>query len=357
MPQDLHGRRVDFRSTSHVSHSTANSLKKHSVRSGDILYARRGNVDECVLIPEDHAAAICGTGCMLVRIDSKCVNNEFLFYNLQLSSTKAWIRNHAIGATMPNLNTEIVSSIPVELPSLPDQRAIAEVLGALDDKIAANRKLHSAAGDLTCALFRKSTVEAPVGILQDFAKINAHTVKPGQGMLSYIDIASVSEGSYSPPRRITWTDAPGRARRGTKRGDTIWSTVRPNRRSHALILRNDLDLVASTGLVTLTPRHQGFSYLYEATRTPAFTEYLVSNAKGSAYPAVTGRVFTEAPVPNLPAREVDSFNAACDPIWERAELALQESETLAELRDTLLPALMDGTIRVKDAETHVEEVL
>lgn len=83
----------------------------------------------------------------------------------------------------------------------------------------------------------------------------------------------------------------------------------------------------------------------------------MSVAEGSAYPAVTASKFSRAPAPKATATEINQFNAQCDPLWERVASAKAESRTLASLRDTLLPAFMNGTLRVKDAEKKVEEVL
>ena len=195
---------------------------------------------------------------------------------------------------------------------------------------------------------------ADVATLGSIADVNRRSVKPvTDGNLRYVDIASVAVGAFEYPDVSAWSDAPGRARRGLSAGDTMWSTVRPNRRSHALNLEDDALLVASTGLAVLSPREVGFAYLYEASRRPEFTAYLANVAEGSAYPAVRADRFLEAPVPDLPADQIHMFEAQAAPLRKLVASQARESRTLAATRDALLPQLMSGKLRVRDAEALI----
>lgn len=325
-------------------------------RKGDLLFAREAPVGPVVLIPDSLNVAP-GQRTILLRPDSRIVSSKYLYYLISSPSVQSHIMNLSMGSTVTHLNVADVRNLELKIVSLSEQRAIAEVLGALDDKISINRQIHARTGELTGTLFLDVMGGRADMELGEIAEVNKVKVKLGDGSLRYIDIASVSEGEYSSPEPMSWKDAPGRARRGVRRGDTIWSTVRPNRRSHALVLENDPALVCSTGLVTLSPLNEGFSFLYEASRTRVFTEYLLSVAEGSAYPAVVASKFAQAPVPRARKTEIDQFNAQCDPLWERAAAAQAESRTLAALRDTLLPALMSGALRVEDAVKTVEEAV
>ncbi len=259
---------------------------------------------------------------------------------------------------MLNLNTTILGRLPLNVPPRPEQQAIAEVLGALDDKIAANTAFATTVDSYLAALLDEMATGVTATTLRSIADVNARSVKPvADGILRYVDIASVATGSFEYPDVTAWSDAPGRARRGLAMGDTMWSTVRPNRRSHALNLENDALLVASTGLAVLSPREVGFAYLYEASRRPEFTAYLENVAEGSAYPAVRADRFLEAPVPDLPADHIRAFEAQAAPLRELVASHARENRTLAATRDALLPQLMSGKLRVRDAETLASAVI
>ena len=111
-------------------------------------------------------------------------------------------------------------------------------------------------------------------------------------------------------------------------GDIIWSCVRPNRRSHALILNPEENLVVSTGFATIRPKAVPWTYLYLALTTDAFVAYLESNAQGAAYPAVTGREFEKAEILVPPPDVLEQFDLLAKPIFEQIEtLKSQISQT------------------------------
>ena len=154
---------------------------------------------------------------------------------------------------------------------------------------------------------------------------------------------------------MAWSDAPSRARRGVANGDVLWSTVRPNRRSHCLLLNPPSDLVVSTGFAVLTPKLVGPSFLYGMSERQEFVDYLVSVADGSTYPAVRADRFVEAPlqVPNRDA--LTSYESATMVLRERGAAARWESNLLLQLRDLLLRNLLSEGLPVSDAEFLGEE--
>ncbi len=110
------------------------------IEKGDILYSRRGDVARCAYADEKVVGYLCGTGCLRVTINPKIANSKFVFYQLQKPETIGWVINHAVGATMLNLNTSILSSVPVSLPNLKTQHRIADILSSYDNLIENNQK-------------------------------------------------------------------------------------------------------------------------------------------------------------------------------------------------------------------------
>jgi len=118
-----------------------------------LVYSRRGDVERRALIREGEEGWLCGTGCLRVRFGSGIIDPLYASFYLGHPDVRAWIVRHAIGATMPNLNTGILSALPFVLPPLDEQRAIASVLGALDDKIELNRRMNATLEAMARALF------------------------------------------------------------------------------------------------------------------------------------------------------------------------------------------------------------
>lgn len=187
--------------------------------------------------------------------------------------------------------------------------------------------------------------------LSTVAQVNAQQVdlKQAPERIRYIDISSVSPGVVESDTEYDFADAPSRARRTVQHGDVIWSCVRPNRRSHALILHPDDATIASTGFAVLTATNVPFSYLYFTTTTDHFVSYLEKRATGAAYPAVTAKVFEDAPV-LVPAPSVlERFASATLPGLEAAGLLHRRIENLRKTRNLLLPRLLSGQLSLQEA--------
>lgn len=140
MPKDMIGGKILEDSIARVEEQHVNRLSRHKVNVGDILYARRGDVGKCALVTENEKGWLCGTGCLKVTIDFSKANPKFVFYQLQKPETVGWVEKHAVGATMLNLNTGILESIPLELPKLSEQNKIVGILSAYDNLIENNQK-------------------------------------------------------------------------------------------------------------------------------------------------------------------------------------------------------------------------
>jgi type I restriction enzyme S subunit len=291
----------------------------------------------------------------------------------------------------PYLSLSDQRRLRLTLPQEPTQTSIAKVLEALDHKIDLDRRVSRTLTAMTRAVFRSWFVEFdPVaakaagrqpaamaretailfserfgdspggplpfgwcfGRLTDLADINARQLSENGApeTIRYIDISSVSVGRIDAVEQYSWASAPSRARRLVRHGDTIWSCVRPNRRSYCLIRHPEPDLVVSTGFAVLSPREDAAAFVYLWTTTEDFVDYLTSHAEGSAYPAVRADSFARATVLIPPFPVLKAFELLVDPLLELVWRIEEEARTLAGLRDTLLPKLLSGEIRVREAE-------
>ncbi|WP_395789150.1 restriction endonuclease subunit S [Aquimonas sp.] len=184
--------------------------------------------------------------------------------------------------------------------------------------------------------------------LSAVARVNATSIdtKAPPAEILYVDISSVSTGSIDIKQPCAFVEAPGRARRVVHDGDTIWACVRPNRRSFALVLSPEPNLVVSTGFAVLTPEGVPASFLFQAVTTDDFVAYLVNHAKGAAYPAVTAEEFRNATIVVPPDELLSRFEEVAEPM-KRLTASLQRQNTnLRTTRDLLLPRLISGELDV-----------
>ena len=126
----------------YVSESDKDRLSKYLLRPGDIVFSRVGSVDRRALVSEKERGWLFSGRCLRVRPDPNKIHPGYLSYFFGLQTFKEYIRSIAVGATMPSLNTQILSEVPVPLPTIPEQQAIAHILGTLDDKIQLNRRMN-----------------------------------------------------------------------------------------------------------------------------------------------------------------------------------------------------------------------
>ena len=134
MPKDIVGGRVNESTVARIPEHKADELVRHKVRSGNIIFPRRGEISKCALIREDQAGFICGTGCIKIQLPEE-YSPKFLYYYLGLPSVVQWLVNHAIGTTMLNLNSSILGRIGIPDIDLNEQTRISESLSVYDDLI------------------------------------------------------------------------------------------------------------------------------------------------------------------------------------------------------------------------------
>ncbi len=159
MPQNLGDNRVIVDGIARIGDRDASRLRRYLVRKGDIVYSRRGDVEKRALIGPREDGWLCGTGCLRVRLGENGADPGYASYYLGHPAVREWIVRHAHGATMPNLNTAILSACPFVVPPIPDQRAIAQILGTLDDKIELNRRMKATLETMGRALFESWFVD------------------------------------------------------------------------------------------------------------------------------------------------------------------------------------------------------
>ncbi|MBD8505788.1 restriction endonuclease subunit S [Hoyosella sp. G463] len=251
------------------------------------------------------------------------------------------------------LNTDQMQEILISIPPLPEQQAIAEVLGALDDKIAANRKLAETAEELAVALVgSRGGARVPLGSVVRHAKLS---VDP-----TTLDVVRVRH--YSLPA-FDANGAPEEvepiAIKSSKylveNPSVLISKLNPRfPRVWNISDGHGPDALASTEFLVLEPETSTTSVLWSILRQPDFSTALQGKVAGTSGSHQRVRpadlLDTDVIDPGaLPGEVADSVTALC----LAAASARAENQTLATTRDTLLPALMSGRIRVKDVEREV----
>ena len=361
MPQNIGDNVIIEDGIARVSEDDVDRLSKYRLKVNDIVYSRRGDVERRALIREHNSGWLCGTGCLKVSFgNSTDISPSFVSYQLGTPKTRQWIVRHAVGATMLNLNTKILKAVPLSLPSIHEQRAIAEVLGALDDKIAANSMKASTAEQLAGVLFDKVSVDLnKVPVSQVLTPILGGTPnrKNPEFWGGQVHWASAKDVTSAPHSVVADTEEK------ITRMATEQTKAKPLPIGGVIVTaRGTVGAVARLALPTsfnqscygfspseLPPGLLYFSILRAAQRAKSLSH-------GSVFDTITMKTFDHLFIPDF-GESAEKMEHQIAPLLETVDSSIKENKTLVSMRDALLPQLMSGKLRVRDAEAVVEDVL
>ena len=352
----------------YLTEAKAAEFSNCMAKTDDIIFTAAGSIGQVGIIPPEarYEKYVISNKQLRVRLDGLKVNPNFVFAWLSSSQMVRHLESMNNGGAVPLLNLGIIRRIPVPLPPIGTQDRIAELLSAYNDLIENNRRRIALLEEAARLLYREWFVHfrfpghehvkvidgIPEGwdqrTLGDIAETNneSYRAKELPDAINYIDISSVAQGRVVSKTQVPASEAPGRARRKIRDGDTIWSNVRPNLRAYALMLEPDELDVVSTGFTVLTATRIPFTWLYMFVTTDNFVGHLVNHATGVGYPAVRPDDFERAELPLAPKVLLQQFHETAEPDFRLICKLDQQNQKLAQARDLLLPRLMNGEIAV-----------
>lgn len=328
--------------------------KKYALESGDIVVARTGastGRSQWVQVTEPAVFAS-----YLVRFRAgPGVGSRYLAYVLSSQPWKDFVSSRAHGkSAQPNMSASDMADFEFSLPSTRDQRAIAQVLGALDDKIASNDQLITISGELSKLAWRRGTMDdgatVPLSSLARFVNGKAFTKNASGTGRVVIRIAELSSGLGDS---TVYSDIEVADEHIARPGDLLfaWSgslTVARWFRPEAVVNQHIFKVIPMDGYPLWL--------VNEALRTKLAEFKAIAADKATTMGHIQRRHLDEPVV--LPSKvEIDRLDGLMTGLWSRALAAENENLSLAETRDELLPLLMSGKGRVRDAERAVEGVV
>ena len=141
-----------------VSDYDKERLNKYVLCEGDIVFSRVGSVDRCSYVDSNHSGWMFSGRCLRVRPSDK-LYPLYLYYYFCMESTKRFVRNIAVGATMPSINTKLMGEVEVSVPSIDTQKRIATILSSIDDKIELNAVINENLEQQAQAIFKSWFVD------------------------------------------------------------------------------------------------------------------------------------------------------------------------------------------------------
>lgn len=367
MPKDLIGGKISEQSIARVSQDHVQRLNRHIIQKGDILYSRRGDVGRCAFATEHEKGWLCGTGCLRVTIEESIANSKFIFYQLQQPEVVGWVEKHAVGATMLNLNTTILSSIPLLLPSMETQRRIADILSTYDDLIENNRKQIKLLEEAAQRLYKEWFVDLRFPGHEHTKIVNG--VPEGWGIYRFSDKVDIMSGGTPKTDNPNYYNGtipfytPKDSDDAFFAFETITNITEEglNNCNSRLYPKNTVIITArgTVGKTTLLAvpmamNQSCYALKSDNIKAPYYLFFALNKEIASLKAMSNGGVFNTIIVKTfdsihiaIPSNNlIASFETLVTPIMEQIKTKTKEIFVLVEARDRLLPKLMSKEVEV-----------
>ncbi|MBM4287374.1 MAG: hypothetical protein FJ135_04345 [Deltaproteobacteria bacterium] len=380
-----------------VSDEDRTRLSKYSLKKGDIVFSRVGSVDRRAIVHLNEDGWLFSGRCLRVRPDRNKIDPGYLSWFMGLPGFKEYIRQIAVGATMPSLNTAILSKVVIFFPpSLKDQQAIACILGTLDDKIEINRRMNQTLEVMARAIFKswfvdfdpvraKAAGQPPPGqpphiaelFPDSFVDSELGEIPRGWRIGKIQDLGEVICGKTPPTSEpdnygddvpfVTIPDMHGKV--------FVTATGKSLSKKGAATQKNKflppfsicVSCIATPGIVALTSiycqTNQQINSVVPSDPNSSLFCYFVlrglgdqirsHGAGGSVLLNLNKGQFSLMKTILPPANESLVFHNITLPIFMKILVNQKQCEILESIRDTLLPKLISGELRVPDAERIV----
>jgi len=328
-------------------------LARSSAAEGDLIFTQRGTLGQVAMIESPaHVIYAVSQSQMRLRVDESRADALYIYYACRSPLFQRQLADHAISTGVPHINLGILRKLTVPVPPVTMQRAIAEVLGALDDKIAANTRLVDTADHLAATTFASlltGATSVPLSSVAQFVNGKAFTKDAtGTGRV-VVRIAELNSGIGGS---TVYNDIEVSDQHVARPSDILfaWSgslTLHRWYRSEAIVNQHIFKVIPNPDV----PRWLVWGLI--ATKLQDFRAIAADKATTMGH---IQRHHLDEPVVMPHPEVVSAHDDMMSSLWTRALAAEQENLTLIETRDALLPALMSGTLRVDDAEHIVENV-
>lgn len=335
-----------------IDDSAAHALRGVTVQEGDVLINITGDsILRTTVVPPRVLPARVNQHVAIVRPDDSLCS-AFVQKWLATPQMKDYMLGLSSGATRKAITKGHLSSLPIPIPPLGEQRAIAVTLGALDDKIESNREVISLIPQLIHALVEQAVeengaIEVPVSSLGKFVNGGAYTKGASGSGRMVIRIAELNSG---PGASTVYNEIDVPEERTAHPGDILmsWSG------SLGVYVWYRPEAIVNQHIFKVIPGDFSHWFVFDRLTSVIDIFRAIAADKATTMGHIQRRHLNSTPV-EIPDHGLTELSATCGPLWDRRNKLLQESLHLEQLRDTLLPELMSGRIRVLEAREVIDQ--
>ena len=356
--RDIANHKIKINELLFVPDDIFSSISNYTVEENDLIISIVGTIGLCAVIPKElHLASLTENCAKIVNINNKQINRTFLFYYLISEEGQAEIESRSVGSTQPKLPLYNIKSIKIPVPPLPEQRAIASVLSSLDDKIDLLHRENKTLEAMAETLFRQWFIEEAKDEWEEKVLKDIYIFEKGfePGSANYLEaeerdtIRFIRVGdmlSYTPSVYIKKS-----LTESTCTADDLLMSFdgTPGR------LNFGIEGAYSSGIrkiYSLNPLYDNLGLKFLVFKSKDIQDMINAHASGTVILHASSSI-DDLTFSFPDEKKLDEFNKLISPIFSKIQFNKKQIHTLEKLRDTLLPKLMSGEVRVKYEEEEM----
>lgn len=336
-------------------------------RNGDTLLARitpclENGKTAFVDILEENEVGFGSTEYIVIREKENHSDKQFLFY-LSISPFFREVAIRAMTGTSgrQRVQTDVLINKALAFPPLPEQKAIAKVLTAFDDKIenlrAQNKTLEQTAQTIFKEWFGNYQIDDELpegwrfGKLGDIAFNHSKSFKFSEENVVFINTGDVLKGQFLHENEISPLNLPGQAKKAIELHDILYSEIRPKNKRFAFVDFDTSNYVVSTKFMIIRPKgsfNAHILYLILKSQSAIDEFNITAESRSGTFPQITFDSISDYPVVIPTEKSQNKFERILKPLMEKERINNQQIQSLTQTRDTVLPKLMSGELRVNE---------
>ena len=383
-----------------VSWDTAKRLSRSLCRPLDVIFTKKGTLGQTGLVPEGtkYDQYLLSSNQMKLTVDPLVADPLFVYYSVSSPESIEKIVRDSEATGVPKTNVTYLREFPIRLPPLSEQRAIAHILGTLDDKIELNRRMNETLEAMARALFKDWFVDfgptrakiegrdpylapetwdlfpdqladselGPIPEGWDVCELGDLCHKAQYGYTAsatsqpvgpkFLRITDINKQSWIDWSRVPYCEATNKeaSKYRLHSGDLLIARMADP--GHGVLVEEDVETVFASYLIRFRPIKEPHARLLQYwLKSTEYWQLVESRAAGTTRVSLNAKVLSEFPLV-IPANPVaDAFASQTGALRDRLVESASEIQKLAALRDLLLPKLMSGEVRIPDADKFVQE--
>ena len=369
---------------------SGDNIEEYLLSENDIVFARTGNsTGRSYLYDKRHGELVYAGFLIRYKIDESKINPKYVHYFTNSNYYKQWVKNLSNGSTRGNINAQTFADCEIIFPERVQQDILVKILSSIDDKIALNTRINAELEAMAKQLYdywfvqfdfpdengkpykssggkmvynEKLKREIPEGWgakpVSNFIEHINTGLNPrqnfvlGNGNIKYITVKNLRTDGTIDFSNCDLIDEDARAkvhkRSGIQTKDILFASIAPLGRCH-IIMRDPDDWDINESVFSIRPKQKIISpyYLYIYFMSDWFVKKAEKESAGSIFAGIRVNSLMEMPLLYAPHQIFESFEEKVDSLFIKKELLSNEINSLTQLRDSLLPMLMNGQVTIE----------